>query len=149
MRARNPIHDLSLTHGDAKRHSRSDSLRHTDNVGMHAGVLDGKPFAGAADTTLYFVHHQQDAVLVADAAQLFHENVGRNNVSPFALNRLHENCRYFLGSENSLKQFLFDVTRATEREFLRVLRTTGTPAIDVGVADMRNSRHHRREAPLL
>ena len=51
------------------------------------------------DAALDFIHHQQNAVTVADAAQLLHEDGGRDHVSAFALHRLDENGRHFLGRQ--------------------------------------------------
>src|ERR1700688_3213617 len=149
MRAGDPVHDFGLAHRDAERHSGSNALGHADDVGMDATVLNGKPFAGTADAALDFIHYQQDAVLVADAAQLFHEDCWSNDISAFALNRLDKNRGDFFWREDRLEKLLFNVARAAEREFLRILRTAGTSAIDIGIADMRNARHHRRETPLL
>ncbi len=95
--------------------------------GCTPGVLDRKPFARAADATLHFVEHQQDAVLVANAPQFLHEDRRSDNVSAFALDRLHKNGRNFFRREDGLKQFVFDVARATKRKFLRILRTTRQP----------------------
>ena len=134
MRTRNPVHDLGLAHGDAERHSGGNALRHANDVGMHAGVFDGKPFAGAANAALHFVHHQQNAVLVADAAQFLHEDRRSDDVPAFALDRLDKNRRHFFRREHGLKQFVFDVAGAAEREFLRILRTARAAAIHIGIS---------------
>ncbi len=68
MRARNPVHDFGLGDGHAQRHAGSNSLRHANDVGLHSRVLDGPPFAGAADSALHLINHQQNAVAIADAA---------------------------------------------------------------------------------
>jgi len=67
---------------------------------------------------------------------------------PLRLNRLDKNGGDFFRRENSLKQFVFDVARATEREFVGILRTTAQPRYtsDSGCG---SRRHERREAPLL
>jgi hypothetical protein len=140
---------LGLAHGDAQRHAGGNALRHANDVGLHAGVFNRKPFARAADATLHFVDHQQDAVLVADAPQFLHENGRSDDVSAFALNRLDENGGDFFRRENSFEQFVFDVARAAEREFLGILRTTRAAAIHIGIADVGHAGHERREAPLL
>jgi len=75
-------------------------------------------------------------VLVADAPQFLHENGRSDDVSAFALNRLDKNGGDFFRRENSLKQFVFDVARATEREFVGILRTTRAAAIHIGIADV-------------
>jgi len=38
VRTRHPIHQLRLRHADAKRHPASRSLRHADNIRLHARV---------------------------------------------------------------------------------------------------------------
>ena len=101
------------------------------------------------DATLDFVHHQQDAVLVADAAQFLHEDRRSDDVSALALDRLDKNGRDFFRREDGLKQFVFDIARAAERKFLGVLRTARTAPIHIGIAHVRNSRHQRRETALL
>ena len=88
-------------------------------------------------------------MLVADAPQFLHENGRSDDVSAFALNRLDKNGGDFFRRENSLKQFVFDVARATEREFVGILRTTRAAAIHIGIADVGHAGHERREAPLL
>ena len=127
----------------------SNALRHANNVGMHAGVLHRKPLASAPNAALHFVHHQQDAVLVADAAQFLHEDRRSDHVSAFALDRLDKNRRDFFRRKHGLKQFVFDVARAAEREFLRILRTAHTAPVHIGITHVRNSRHERRETPFL
>ena len=68
MRSRNPVHDLGLRHGHAQRHAAGNSLGHADDVGLHAGVLNRPPLAGAAHARLHFVRHQQNPVTVANLA---------------------------------------------------------------------------------
>ena len=83
-------------------------------------MLDGKPLAGAGHATLHFVGDQQDAVLVANAAQLFHEDGGSDHVSAFALHRLDKDRRHFFGRQNGLEQLFFNVGGAAQSELLRV-----------------------------
>ena len=68
MRSRNPVHYIGARHGDSQRHARGNALGHADDVGMHARVLDRKPFSGAADAALDFVDYQENSVAVADPA---------------------------------------------------------------------------------
>ena len=91
-------------HHDAQRHARSNTLRHANDVGLHAGVLDCPPLAGAANAALHFVDDEQNAVLVADAAQFLHEDGGRDHVPAFALNGLDEDGRYFFRRKSGLEQ---------------------------------------------
>ena len=64
-------------------------------------MLNRPPLAGTASSALDFIRHQQNAVLVADAAQLLHEDGGRNHVTALALHRLDKNGRYFFGRPSS------------------------------------------------
>src|SRR5215467_3448642 len=100
---------------------------------MHARVFDRPPLTGAPDATLYLVGDQQDAVLIADPAQLLHENRRRDDISALALHRLDKNRRHFFRSENGFEQLVFDVARAAEREFVRVL-WFDTAAIHIRIA---------------
>ena len=99
---------------------------------MNASVLDGEPFAGAGDSALYFVGDQQNAVLVADAAQFLHENGGRYHVSAFALNRLNEHGGHFFRRQNRLEQLVFQVGSAAQGELLGI-HAFRRSAINIGV----------------
>src|SRR3954447_17635665 len=149
MRAGNPVHDLSPADDHSKRHTGSNALGAANDVGMHAGVLDRPPLTGAGDSALHFVHHQQDAVLVADAAQFLHEVVWSNDVAAFALDWLHKDCSHFFGGKRGLEQLVFNEASAAERELLCVLRTTFAPAIYIGITNVRDAWDERRETALL
>ena len=99
--------------------------------------------------TLDFVSHQQNAVLVADAAQLLHEDRGRYHVAALALHRLDKDCRHFFRRQSRLEQLVLDEARTAERERLGILRSAFAAAIDVGIAHVSYARHARAEAPLL
>ena len=103
-------------HADAQRHAAGNALGHADHVRLHAGVLDGPPLARAARAALHLVHHQQNAVAVADGAQLAQKVVRRHHVAAFALDRLDEDRRHFFRRQNGLEQLLFDVARAAQAE---------------------------------
>ena len=149
MRARNPVHDFGAAHHDAQRHAGSDAFRHANDIGLHSGVLDGPPLAGATGAALDFIRHQQNAVLVADAAQLLHEDGGRDHVSALALHRLDENCRHFFRSQRRLEQLVFDEAGAAQSESFGILRAAFAAAIDVGIAHVSDARNAGAETALL
>src|SRR5580704_15194913 len=139
MRSWHPVHDFCTSHRDAEWHTRSDSLRHADHVGLDTRVLDREPLPGAPDAALDFVHHQHDAVTVADAPQLLHEDLRSYNIPALTLHRLHENRCDFFRRKCRLKQFFFDETRATQGEVVRFLRPADTAAVYIGIAHMCHS----------
>ena len=145
-----PVHDFGARHADAERHAGGDALGHADDVGLDAGVLDGPPLAGAAGAGLHFIGDEEDAVLVADAAQFLHEDGGSDDVAALALDGLDEDGGDFFGRERGLEELLFDVAGAAEGEGFFFLRAAGTAAIGVGVADVGDAGDERGEAaPLL
>ena len=56
----------------------SESLGHADQVGNDFPVIDGEPFARAAEAGHDFVGDHQDAVLVAELANALQVAIGRN-----------------------------------------------------------------------
>src|SRR5947209_5335593 len=124
MRARNPVHNLRFADHNTQRHAGCDALRTANDIGLNAGVFDRPPFPGAANATLDFIHHKENAVAVADASQLLHENIRRDDISALTLHRLDEDSRNFLRSEDGLEQLVFDEPRTAEREGFAVLRST-------------------------
>src|SRR5664280_1492105 len=105
VRARNPVHDFSLCHHDAERHTAGDPLSAAEDVGLNASVLDGPPLSGAARARLHFIRHQQDAMAVANPAKFLHEYRRRDNVASLTLNRLDKNCGHFSGASVVLNNF--------------------------------------------
>ncbi len=141
VRSRNPVHDLSACHCHPERHTRSNALRHANHIGLDAGVFDGKPLAGASNTALHFVHHQHDAVTIADAPQFLHKDRRSHNVTAFALHRLDKDRRNFLRSQCGLEQFFFNEARTTQRKVVWILRAAHATAIYIRIAHMRHARH--------
>src|SRR5215472_11248880 len=90
VRTRHPVHDFGSRHRDPQRHAGSNAFGYGDDVRLNSGVFDRPPFSAASGSALNLIGHQQDSVLIADAAQLLHELVGRGQVAAFALNRLDE-----------------------------------------------------------
>ena len=90
MRAGDPVHELGARQHHAQRHAGGNALGDGDDVRLNAGVLDGPPFSAASRAALDFIGDQQNAVLIADAAQFAHELGGRRHVAAFALDRFNE-----------------------------------------------------------
>src|ERR1700689_1571109 len=149
MRSWHPVHDFCTSHRDAEWHTRSDSLRHADHVGLDTRVLDREPLPGAPDAALDFVHHQHDAMTVADAPQLLHEDLRSHDITALTLHWLDENGRDLLWGQRRLEQFFFDETRATQGEVVRFLRPADAAAVYIGIPHVRHSRNERRKSPLL
>ena len=113
-------------------------LARADNVGLNAGVLDRPPLSSAAYARLHFIRDQQNAVPIANLAQLLHEDRRSHNITAFALDRLDEDRRHFLRRKRRLKHSVFDKARALESKRLRVLwRNAGT--IQIGIAHVRHA----------
>src|SRR5208282_1734912 len=92
VRAGHPVHDIGPGHADAERHSGCDAFGDTNDVGLHAGVLNGPPFSGSASPRLHFIGDEQDGVPVADATDLLEEDVRCDDVPTFTLNRFQNYC---------------------------------------------------------
>src|SRR5579863_10360876 len=149
MRSWHPVHDFCTSHRDAEWHARSNSLRHADHVGLDTGMLNRPPLSSPPDAALDFVHNQHDAVTVADAPQLLHEDLRRYNIPALTLHRLHENrCDFFRG-KCRLKQFFFDEPGTAQGEVVRFLRTADAAAVYIGIPHVRHSRNERSKSPLL
>ena len=144
-----PVHDGGTGHANAEGHAGGDAFGHTDDVGLDAGVLDGPPFAGAARAGLDFIGDEEDAVLIADAAQLLHEDGGRDDVAAFALDGLDEDGSDFFGRQGGVEELLFDVVGAAEGKGFFFLRASTTAAIGVGIADVGDAGHERGETAAL
>src|SRR6266702_3987087 len=149
MRTRRPVHDFGARHADAQRHSRRNALGDADDVGLDAGVLDGPPLSGSAGAGLDVIGDQQNAMPVADAPNLLQENVGRDDVAAFALDRLQNDCGNLFGRQRGLEQLVFDETRAGEPERFRGRQSFVAAAIRVRIGNVSDARNERREAALL
>ena len=104
-------------------------------------MLDGPPLAGASDAALDFIRDQQNAVLVANAAQFFHEDRGSDYVSAFALHRFHEDGCHFFRSHRGFEQLVFDEAGAAQSKRLAILRAAFATAIHIGIAHVRHARN--------
>ena len=84
-------------------------------------MVESEHLARTAHTGLHFVNNEHDAVLVADSAKLFHERLGRWNVTAFALNRLENDTGNFLRRRGRLEKPFLDPgdTIAADRFLVR------------------------------
>ena len=87
--------------------------------------------------------------LVADAAQLLHEDGGSDDVAALALDGLEEDGGDLFRREDGLEELLFDVAGAAEGEGFFFLRTAAASAIGVGIADVSDAGDEGGEAALL
>ena len=69
-------------------------------------MFHGKQFAGAGKAGLHFVGNEDDAVLVADFAQRFHEGLGHIIKAALALYRLDDDGRHAARIDIGLEQFV-------------------------------------------
>ena len=112
--------------------------------GCHAGMLRREHLAGAADAGLHLVEHEQDPVLVADLPQPLEEPVRRDEIAALALQRLDHDRRDFLRRHVALEQHADVIEDRAALVGAREQR-----AIGVGIGDVRDARHGRRESRLL
>src|SRR5882724_11985128 len=108
VRSRLPPHDAFLCDEGAQRHAAGNALRRAKNVRLDAGVFVGPPLSSASHARLHLVYDQHDPVAVADALQFLQKKCRRGDEPAFALNRLDNNRRDFLGCEEPLKHLLFE-----------------------------------------
>src|SRR6266852_5069605 len=149
VRTGNPVHDLGFADGHAEGHAGSDPFSYAHNVRLHSGVLDRPPPSGATGATLHFIRHQQNAVAIADTAQLLHEDIGGDHVAALPLDRLDEDCRHFLGRERGPEELVLDEAGTAKRKSFGILRATFATTVNVWVANVRDTRQQRSEAALL
>ena len=71
---------------------------------LQTEVIAGEHLAGAAHPRLHLVHHQQHAVLRGQLAQALQERRRRHDVAAFALNRLDDDRRDFVGRDQMNEQ---------------------------------------------
>src|SRR5690242_8698975 len=72
-----------------------DGLPEHQNIRLHAEMLDRPHLAGAIEPHLYFIDHQQDAVLVQDLLQFAEEVHRRHDIAAGALDCLDIEGREF------------------------------------------------------
>ena len=147
MRTGRPVHNFGARNQSTERHAAGNAFGNADHVGLDAGVLHRPPLAAAPHAGLHFVDHQQDAVTVADSAQLLHECRRSGQVAAFALYGLHKDGRALLGSHFGPEDHVFDMTRRFDRVLIG--RDAGRTAIQIRKWGMNHARNQRRETAAL
>ncbi len=98
------VHD-GRTAGDRRqREAAAQALGHGDEIGHHAGMLDGEHLAGARDAALDLIGDQHDAVFVAQAPQRAQELEGRDVEAALALHRFDDDGRHRLRIDVAVEQ---------------------------------------------
>ncbi len=108
-----------------QRQPAGQALADAHDVGLDAVVLARPHRAGAADAGLHLVDDEQDAVLVAQPAQVGEPAGGRHDVAALALDRLDEDGGDVARVGELREQHLLDVGGAGERRPGRTDRRTG------------------------
>src|SRR5215472_5464922 len=103
--------------------------------------------SGAAHTSLHFVVDQENAMPVADPAQLLQEFGRCDDVAAFALHHLNEDCSHFLRGDSRSEDSLLDEASAVNGVLLSVgaLRAV----VNVGIWHVGHARHQGREPAAL
>ncbi len=138
-----------FAHADAERHARCNAFGDADDIGLDTGVLNGPPLPCPARAGLHLIRNHQDAVTVADAANLLQEVCRSDDVSSLTLNGLEDDRSDLLGRQNRLEELLFDVARAVKGKRLFLLRPAAASAIGIGIAHVMHAGNERSEAALL
>ena len=87
-------HNLHTRHEGSQRHTATQRLRQTDDIGRNAILHAGKHLARTAKTRLYLIEYQQRTHLVATLAQRFEEALSGQTHTCLTLHRLDQNgCR--------------------------------------------------------
>ena len=113
--ARLPVHQLGAGDDAGQRQAAGEALADAHDVGLDAVVLARPHRAGAADAGLHLVDDEQDAVAVAQLAQVGQPARRRHDVAAFALDRLDEDRRHVGWVGELLEQDLLDVVGAGQR----------------------------------
>ena len=108
VRARRPRHHVGARAGHAKRQARSDPFRDIDDVGRQAEMLEGEHLARASHAGLHLVGDEQNAMLLREIAQPLQKRLRRNDVAPFALDRLDDDRRDFVGRDEMDEDLIAD-----------------------------------------
>src|SRR5437762_2077999 len=110
-----PLHDRFFGDDRADRHSTSQPLRGQQNIRLNPFVFTRPHLPGAAHAALHLVADEQDAVAIADRAQVLQVARRRDDVAALSLDRLDENRRDAVGRHLLGEQLLFDPRRAARR----------------------------------
>ena len=91
------VHHISAANDTRQRIATRHRLCDGDQIGGHAGVFDGKPFAGPAKARLHFVGDQHDTVLVTDLAELVHHLERHGGITTLAQDGLDDDGGHTFG----------------------------------------------------
>jgi hypothetical protein len=116
-----------VRHHHTKRHSRRNTLRNGNDIGMKMKMLESKHLPGSTHSALYFVHNKKDSALSRDPFKTRQKIRRRHNIPAFTLNRLYDNCRNFIRIHGCFENHIFQVRR-------------------IAVRDMSHSGHQRAES---
>lgn len=98
------IHEGGFADHASEGQAAGEGFGNGDEVGDDAGVFDGKHLAGAGETSLHLVGHEEDAVLIAEGAKAT-KKVGRGDIeATFALHGLEDDGGDLVGRDVTLKQ---------------------------------------------
>src|SRR6266568_1673510 len=145
--AGNPVHDFGAGDERGKGHAAGDSLGDGDHVGGDAGVFNGPPLAGASHAGLHFIDYEENAMLVANAAEFLQEGRGRGEISDFTLESFYYDGGTLLGRDFGAEDPILDVARGVASVLLGL--GSGGTAVEIGIGDVDHSRDERREASTL
>ena len=87
------IHHLGATDNARQRETAGEAFRHRHQIRFHLIVLHSEQLAGAGETGLHFIGDQQNAVGIAQVAQLCIKSAGAT-LKPPSLDRLENDGRY-------------------------------------------------------
>ena len=86
-------HGTAHAHGPERHVRARQPLRHRDDVWHDFPVIDGKPLAGAAESSHHLVADHQDSMLRAKLANALHVAIRRNQDAVGPGHRLENECR--------------------------------------------------------
>src|SRR5439155_16320127 len=132
VRARPPAHHAFSCDDCAERHAARDALGRAKNVRLDSGVLTGSRLSCAAHSRLHFVHDEHDSVLAADPLQFMEEELGRRNISTFALNGLDDDARDVFGIEQPFEDLPFELFENFRTTGFRSVAVWATISVGVG-----------------
>src|SRR5262249_11301136 len=111
------------------------------DVRLDAGVIRRPPFSRASHAGLDFISDQQNAVLAAEFLEPAQKFRWSDDIAAFALNRLNENRGDFLGIDDTLEEFSFNMREGVSCGVLRANSVGAT--IGIGVGSVENAAEQR------
>jgi hypothetical protein len=146
---------LALPIDGRQREAARERLGRRHQVRLHAIMLHGEELAGAAEAGLDFIGDEQDAVLVAERAQLHHQFLRRDVEAAFALHGLDDDGGHALRLHVTLEQQLDAVDRVFHRDALvgdgeGHMPDAGRHGAELGLVghDLAGERHAQQRAAM-